>query len=110
MDYIQASKRYNLDKFLNQIKNLDYLDLLTSLNNEISNVESIKIPRKNQYKRNIEYLQIKYISDLKGLGFLLSQGIKPATIDNNTLLKFKPILKELIDKKQLKATILNLIE
>jgi hypothetical protein len=110
MDYLQAFERFNLDKTLMRFLNLDFIDLIANIQKEIVNSENIKISSKNQYKRDIEYLQVRYISDLKGLIFLIEQGIKPAGVDNNTIQKFRPIIEELIKKGQLKITLLNVIE
>ena len=110
MDYIKATRRFDLDKFLITIKDLDYLEIIESLNKEIGLAESIKTPSKSEYKRDIEYTQVKYISNLKGFAFLIGQGIKPAGVDNETLNKFRPILLSLIEKQQMKDGILKLIE
>jgi len=110
MDYMQASQRFDLDKFIANVKELDYVEIIKSLNNEISLAESIRIPSKSEYKRDIEYIQVKYISNLKGLSFLIGQGMKPAGVDNETLNKFRPILLSLISKKQMKDGILKQIE
>lgn len=109
-DYTQASQRFNLDKFLASLQKLDYIEIINSLNYEISLAERIRIPSKSEYKRDIEYIQIKYISNLKGLSFLLRQGMKPMGVDNETLNKFRPILLSLISKKQMKDGILKQIE
>lgn len=110
MDYLQASKRFDLDKSLKDLLNLDLLDLIDNIHKEITISEGIKTSSKNQDKRDIEYLQNSYISNLKGLAFLLSQGIKPGEIDQNTIIAFAPILEELVKKGQLKETILNVIK
>jgi len=110
MDYTQASQRFNLDKFIDNIKDLDYLEILKSLGKEISLAESIRTPSKSHYKRDIEYIQVNYISNLKGLSFLIGQGIKPAGVDKETLSKFRPILLSLVNKQQLKDGILKVIE
>lgn len=110
MDYTQASKRFDIDKFVTRITEENYFDLLDKLNREIREVENLTIPSKNLYKRDIEYLQTSYLSDLKGLSFLLVQRIKPGGVNVGTLLKFKPILEALVKKGQIKETILKLIE
>jgi len=110
MDYLQASKRFDLDKTLKDLLNLDYIYLLDNLHKEITNSEGIKISSKTQYKRDIENLQMNYISNLKGLAFLLSQGIKPGGIDQHIFIAFEPILEELVKKGQLKETILDIIK
>jgi hypothetical protein len=110
MDYIQATQRFDLDKFINTVKDLDHLEIIKSLNKEIGLAENIKTPSKSEYKRDIEYTQIKYISNLKGLAFLIGQGKKPAGVDNETLNKFRPILLSLIEKNQMDDGILKHIE
>lgn len=110
MDYTQASKRFDLDKFIENIKDLDYLEILSSLNKEISLAESIRIPSNSLHKRDIEYIQVNYISNIKGLSFLIGQGIKPAGVSNEILTKFRPILISLVNKQQLKDGILKVIE
>jgi len=110
MDYSQASERFNLEKTLNRLIDLDFIELINNLQKEILSSESIKIPSKAQYKRDIEYLQVKYISNLKGFAFILGQGMKPAGVDNDTIQKFRPIIEELIKKGQLKESILKVIE
>lgn len=105
-----ASQIFDLDKFIENNKDLDYLDIHKSLNMEIRTAESVKIPYKSQHKRDIQYLQDNYISNLKGFSYLIGQGHKPAGLNKETLIKFHPILASLVNKKQLKETILKLIE
>ena len=110
MDYSQASERFNFDSFLKRIMESNLIEILDLLNREISNVENIRIPTKTQYKRDIEYLQVEYVSKLKGLAFFLSQGVKPGGVDESTFLKFQPVLIELVKKGQLKESVLKLFE
>jgi len=110
MDYLQAKNRYDLDKFISKIKNLNLSEIISSLNQEISSVEHAKIIFKPEYKRDIEYVQISYVSNLKGFGFLIAQSMRPAGVDKAILNKFKPVLLSLIEKKQMNEGILELIE
>jgi|GEM_PF-4097957 len=102
MDYNQAFERFDLDKFIVSLTDKNYLEMLNSLNKEIRNVETIKIPTKSQYKRDVDYLHVNYIFDLKGLSFLLGQGMKPSGVKIEILKKFKPILEELVKKRTTK--------
>ncbi|WP_430817648.1 hypothetical protein [Carboxylicivirga sp. RSCT41] len=74
MDYQVASNRFSLDKVITKLKGLDFIEIIKELNNEIDSAEFVKIPNKSPYMRDIEYIKIRYISDLKDLEFLFSQG------------------------------------
>jgi hypothetical protein len=110
MDYSQAAERFNLDKTLKSFYNLDFIELINSLQWEITNSESIKISSKIQMSRDVEYLKSRYVSDLKGLVFLLQQGFKPIGVSNDSIQKFKPLIEELIRKGQLETSIIKVIE
>jgi hypothetical protein len=110
MNYTEASNRFNLERIIKQLLDLDYFDLINALNKEIDLSEHIRFPSKMEYKRDIESMQINYTSNLKGIAFLFSQGIKPGGVDNDTLKLFRPIILSLIDKKQLKEEFIKLIE
>jgi hypothetical protein len=110
MDYSAASKMFNIENHIKSLEGLDWFDMLNKNSSAISSAEGFSVPRKAQYKRDIEYLQTTYISDLKALGFLLGQGIKPSGISQERLMSFKPLIESLVEKKRLKEGILEIFD
>lgn len=95
--------KFDIDKFLKNQEGKDYLDILTSCHQEHTWLNNIK-PKD----RDEQYYWQKYYSFLGGFTFLLSQGIKPASMNDDDFMSIKPIIKSLVDKKQLKPEMLDL--
>ena len=110
MDYSQASKRFDLDKFISKMIEMDYFDMVEALNREVRSAEDYHIPQRGESIRDIEYLKSDYISQLKQFGFLLNSGMKPAGADKRFVNTFAPVLHRFIEKKQLEKEILLLLE
>lgn len=107
MDYTQAAKRYNLDKFIEQLEGLKLFEIQIKIEKEISLVENSKTSSHPQYKQDVESLKKSYLSNLLGLSSLLEQG--PIGVNDVILEKFKTLLEDLVERKELKKGILNVI-
>lgn len=110
MTYELAYKRFNLNSHIKKLADLDWLEMVTENGKECNAIEKISIPRKAENKTDIEYLQQKYLSNLKGLGFFLGQGIKPYGVDEDTFQSFKPLIESLVSKGQMKEEILTVFD
>lgn len=107
MDYMAASRRFSMEKHLKELMGLDLFVAIGINQKEIIAVEKINIPRKAQYRRDSESLQIDYISNLKGLAYLLGMGLKPAGVSESTFQSFKLLIEDLVKRGNLKETILD---
>lgn len=107
MNLTQAYKRFDIDKILSRIEDLNSIDMFDDLQREITSAEGVRIPSRKPNSREIDALQVTYISNLKSLAFILHTGEKPAAPDETTLLKFKRIIEKLVLKGQLKKSILD---
>ncbi len=102
--------QYDFQAFLNSISDLDYLEMIREATKEGMAVQRALSPGKGikgidkQYK----YKAIKYEQLLRGFVFFLRYGIKPAEVSDLDFPFFRPAIEKLVQKGQLKSTILSL--
>jgi hypothetical protein len=106
--YNEAVKRFDFNKFLNSVQELDFIDLMGRINAEVRRAKNITIRRRSDPAREIQHQQQNYISLLKGLGFLLYHGMQPAGVNDQDFLLYLPLIKRLVEKGQLTSGILLL--
>ena len=106
MYYNEAAKRFDFNNFLNSVQELDFIDIVGSINTEVRIAKNITVRRRSDPAQEIQRLQQKYISLLKGLGFLLYHGIKPTEVNDQDFLLYLPLIKRLVGKGQLTSGIL----
>ena len=110
MNYSEATERFNLEKFLGELTELDFLNPLEKLQSEIRNTESIVIPDSMPSYRDTEDMRHTYVSGLKELSFLIQSGIRPATASEDSLEKFKVVIERLVSKNQLSEDTLRIFQ
>jgi hypothetical protein len=110
MDYTSAASRFDLDKHIKSLSGLDWLDMASANQKAILSAESVSIPSKSMYRRDIEGRQREYVQNLKGLAYILHSGGKPAGMRYEILASFKPLIEELVSKEQLKPGILEIFK
>ena len=98
---------YDINKFIERIKDKDYLDILNDAQREVYMAESGTSGVKGAVKKR-EAGALEYAADLKGLIFFLGSGIKPHGVSDRVFFSFEPICKNLVDKKRLKPEVLEL--
>ena len=106
MYYNEAAKRFDFNNFLNSVQELDFIDIVGRINTEVRIAKNITVRRRSDPAQEIQRLQQKYISLLKGLGFLLYHGIKPTEVNDQDFLLYLPLIKRLVGKGQLTSGIL----
>jgi len=101
---------YKLDikKHISNIASLDLAEMIDSNAKHIRELEKIKMKNKTPDDRYYNGLRLKYIDDLKKLGFLLYSGSKPIGVDDDIFLSFKPLIEILVNKGQLNETALDI--
>jgi len=63
---------------------------------------------KSESHYKIMFLKSEYLSNLKDIEHLLSTGGKPTGIHHTTFTSYKPLLENLIEKRQLKKSALEI--
>lgn len=103
-------RQYDFQAFLNSISNLDYFEMIREAEREAMTVERALSPgrgRKGIDKQH-KYEAVKYNVLLGGFLFFLKIGIKPAGVSDLDFQSFRPVIEKLVEKGQLKSTILGL--
>ena len=105
-------RQYDFRAFLGSISDLSYPEMILEAEREGTAVERALSPGRGikgidkQYK----YKAMKYSELLGGFLFFLKSGIKPAGISDWDFQSFRPVIEKLVEKGQLKSTILSLFE
>jgi hypothetical protein len=94
---------YSIHSFIDLVRDEDYLDVLRRAIAEGSAAE--KAHRGKD--RNLNQRQADYSRLLGVLVFFLQQGIRPAGITAEEFMLFRPLIKNLVGKGQLKAEIMQ---
>lgn len=108
MDYLQATKRFNFDKYLTRLSSQDKWLIIEKAQQEHKICENINIGSRGQNIKDIRNLKTNYLSNLLGIIHLLGKESRPLGVKDDVFIKFKPICEELVKKKQLNETILDL--
>ena len=105
-----SMQQYDFRTFLSSISDLDYPKMIQEARQEGRRVQRALSPGRGikgidkQYK----YKAQKYEELLRGFVFFLQSGIKPAGISDWDFRSFRPAIEKLVEKGQLKSTILSL--
>ena len=102
--------QYDFQAFLNSISDLNYLEMIREAEREGTAVERALSPGKGikGIDKQYRYKAIKYNELLGGFLFFLKYGIKPAGVSDLDFCSFRPAIEKLVEKGQLKSTILSL--
>ena len=87
-----------LDKIVSKYSEKDFIDILDELGKEISSLKAIK--GRKQHLTD-------YINIGKEVLFFLSSGIKPTGMSDYDFNKLKPMIKMLVEKGQLKESVMT---
>jgi hypothetical protein len=105
-------RQYDFQAFLNSISDLDYPKMIQEAGQEGMRVQRVLSPGRGikgidkQYK----YKAQKYEELLRGFVFFLRYGTRPSGISDWDFQSFRPVIEKLVEKGQLKSTILSLFE
>jgi hypothetical protein len=100
---------FDIAKFIEKIKDMDYAQILVEAQQEVYRAESGTSGIKGAVKKR-EAGALEYAAEVKGLIFFLSSGIKPAGVSNHIFYSFKPIVQNLVNKKQFKPDALEVFK
>jgi hypothetical protein len=109
MDYLEAAKRFDLDRIIQKVIGLNAAEVVQTLHSEATIAAKINPRPGPQYKRDVESLQGNYVSDLNGLAFIITHQTRPLGVRQETLEKFQPVISALVQKKQLAPNIIALL-
>lgn len=101
---------YDLQKFLDTVAGLDYPKMLQAAEREVRAVEGRLAPGrvKGEIDKQYRILALDYLRLIKGFIFFLRRGMKPESLSEQEFRRFKPAVRSLVRKGQLKANILDL--
>lgn len=108
MDYLAVTKRFDIDKFINEQIGKDLLPLLHSVNEQAKIAEEFRAGRNNPYKRDIEHVRQRYMFAMKGFSFYLQHQKEPGGVEREIFMKFKPIVVSLVERNQFPLKALDL--
>ncbi len=98
---------YDITEYIEKVKNLDYPDLLIDIYQEISRSEEGTSRVKGAVEKRARGALV-YADNLKKLAFFLKFGGKPSGVDDFIFESFKPIISNLVEKKQFSEKALHI--
>ncbi|KIQ22765.1 hypothetical protein RT99_06645 [Flavobacterium sp. MEB061] len=99
--------KYDLNSFVEEYRDKDYINILKDLNKEISHLDVLYLKLKSS---EYDYGLTEYRQHVGDFLFFLNTGVVPNGIGIVGLRNFLPIVTNLVQKNQLKPSILNLFE
>lgn len=98
---------YDLNEFVLKYQDKDYITILSDLNKEVVHLDNrfVKLKR-NEYDNGLSDYR-KHVGDFL---FFLNSGVVPGGIGITGLKIFFPIIKNLVDKNQLKPEVLTVFD
>lgn len=100
---------YDVGQFINRVKEMGYLEILEVLQHEVYKAELGTSKVKGAVKKR-KLGALEYAANLKALIFFLNSGIRPSGVSDHVFYSFKPIIQNLVDKKQFKHEALNIFK
>ena len=100
-------KPYSLKRFLTEIEDLDYSEMITQAEAQVRWVESISYGRPGAVEARKQGSP-EYAERIKSFLFWLRFGTRPAGIDNEEFALYRPVADALVEKGQLNPEILDL--
>jgi hypothetical protein len=101
--------QYDFESFLKRMSTLDYDVILTQASAEVAQVERVSFRVKGAPSQR-EHGSSAYASRIKAFLFYLRSGTKPGSANASEFSMYKPVIVELVNKKQLKPEILRQFE
>ena len=105
--------RYDFKKFIELIEDLDYHEMILNIEKEALRLESGLFPGRGG-RRTIPNderdVALNFLDELKRLAFFLRTGRKPMGTTRTELSLYEGICKKLINKEQLKPSILEIFK
>ena len=96
-----AEELYNFVDFIEQVKDMDYQDIMKYGDREVARMESISYLNPGA-EDNINMEKTKYSEQIKAFLFFMSQGIKPMGVSGYDFRLYRIVVEYLIAKDQMK--------
>jgi len=102
--------QYDFQTFLNSISDLDYPEMIQEASQEGMRVQRALSPGRGikGIDKQYRYKAVKYEELLRDFVFFLKYGTKPTGMSDLDFHSFRPAIEKLVEKGQLKSTILSL--
>lgn len=110
MDYKTAMKSFDVQAHLKMVHDLSKFEVIQESNRSYKWAEGVRIPKTNRDKRSIEYMIHEYVDAVRGLSFFLQCGMKPGGVNEEVFQSFRPLMENLVKKKQLLPSVLKLFD
>jgi len=102
----ENKSNFDIRKFVEKIKEEDLPEIIEKTSREAKRIENKSFNKKGA-KRARKEGSIEYLENLKGLLFFLKKGKKPDSVSDEVFQKYRPIIKNLVQKGELKKEILE---
>jgi hypothetical protein len=99
---VDATERFA--RFLDSIKDMDYPRIMWEAESACAGAEPARGPKAGRATR------VEYAGLLKGFLFFMQHGIKPAGVSDEHFQLFRPVVENLVQKKQMLPEALKLFK
>jgi hypothetical protein len=106
-------QQYDFERFLGLISNMSRVETIRMAEQEAERVRQLLYPRKGEKRvgKQSEYSALHYSQLLGGFIFYLKvgskHGIKPTGITEAEFKSFKPVIEQLVEKRELPPAVLE---
>lgn len=100
---------YSFLDFLQQVKDLDYMEIIQHAEREVARVESLSYGRPGAVKAR-EMGSTKYAHEIKEFLFWMRYGTRPASASENNFQLYRIVANELVKKKQFKPSVMDVFD
>ena len=87
---------YNFNAFLERMSKDEYVDILKKAEYECNNIEKSSFGTKGCVNRRKKG-SVEYLRSIEHFLFYMRHGIKPSGIDDKVFLKYRIVVKALVD-------------
>ncbi|PSL26452.1 hypothetical protein [Chitinophaga ginsengisoli] len=101
------TSRFEIANFIAEAIKKDFTNLFIHCENELKWLDGIKFNTASQY-RDWEWRIKEYREFIHEFTYILHTGNKPSGMKESDFKRTKPIIEALVEKGQLKSTILNI--
>lgn len=98
---------YNFVDFIEQIKDMDYQDIMKYGEREVARMQSMSYLNPGA-ENNINMEKTKYFEQIKAFLFFMAQGIKPMGVSAYDFRLYRIVVEYLIAKEQMKPETIEL--
>lgn len=100
-------EKVNIEKFIERACDMSFVELRKSIQQDIAWIDSIRYGKDSPWKE-LKWAVLKYRDFIHEFDFILATGMKPAGMPGEDFQRTKPIIENLIARKEWKPEALNL--